>query len=54
VCASYGNPLAKEYYNSAIDLHPNFVEPYYNKAIFLQETGVKNPSNYQEALVCYD
>ena len=54
VCASYGNPLAKEYYNSAIDIHPNLVEPYYNKAIFLQETGVKNPSNYQEALQCYD
>lgn len=54
VCASFGNPLAKEYYNSAIEIHPNFVEPYYNKAIFLQETGVKNPSNYQEALQCYD
>jgi tetratricopeptide (TPR) repeat protein len=54
VCASYGNPLAKEYYNSAIEIHPNFIEPYYNKAIFLQETGVKNSNNYQEALVCYD
>jgi len=53
-CASYGDPLAKEYYNSAIELHPNFVEPYYNKALFLQETGVKKPSNYQEALACYD
>jgi tetratricopeptide (TPR) repeat protein len=54
VCASYGNPLAKEYYNSATEIHPNFIEPYYNKAIFLQETGVKNSNNYQEALVCYD
>jgi len=46
--------LAKEYYNTAIELRPKSVEAWYNKAMFLQETGAKNPTRYREAFACYD
>lgn len=46
--------LAKEYYNSAIELRPKSIEAWYNKAMFLQETGFKDVNRYTEALACYD
>jgi tetratricopeptide (TPR) repeat protein len=54
IYASAKNDLAKEYYSSAIDIRPNSVEAYYNKAMYLQETGFRNTSRYQEAFACYD
>lgn len=52
-CSEIGNVLAKDYFNSAIELRPNVIEPYYNKAMFLQNYGVANNSFYQEALNTY-
>jgi len=52
--ANQKSDLAKEYYNSAIELRPRSVEAWYNKAMFLQETGVKKPLRYREAFACYD
>lgn len=52
--ANQKSDLAKEYYNSAIELRPKSVEALYNKAMFLQETGYKNPQRYREAFACYD
>lgn len=52
--ANQKSDLAKEYYNSAIELKPRSVEAWYNKAMFLQETGVKKQSRYREAFACYD
>lgn len=46
--------LAEEYYNSAIDLRPRSIEAWYNKGMFLQETGIKNAGNYSRAFACYD
>jgi tetratricopeptide (TPR) repeat protein len=46
--------LAKEYYNSAIELRPRTVEPWYNLAMFYQETGFKYKQNYQLAFAAYD
>lgn len=46
--------LAKEYYRSAIDVKPGLVEPWYNLAMYLQETGYRNTKNYREAFACYD
>jgi tetratricopeptide (TPR) repeat protein len=54
IYATAKNDLAKEYYSSAIDIRPNSVEAYYNKAMFLQETGSRDASRYNEAFVCYD
>jgi len=34
--AAQNNPLALDYYNSAIDLNPSSVEAHYNKGVFLQ------------------
>ena len=48
------NDLAKEYYSSAIDIRPKSVEAYYNKAMYLQETGFRDGKRYQEAFACYD
>jgi tetratricopeptide (TPR) repeat protein len=39
VYARKGDPLAREYYRSAIELEPRAVEARYNFAIFLQEQG---------------
>lgn len=52
--AKQKSDLAKEYYNSAIELRPQSVEAWYNKAMFLQETGAKQPKRYREAFACYD
>ncbi len=52
--ASQKSDLAREYYNSAIEIKPKSVEAWYNKAIFLQETGVKKKERYREAFACYD
>jgi tetratricopeptide (TPR) repeat protein len=52
--ANQKSELAKEYYNSAIELRPKSVEALYNKGMFLQETGHKNPQRYREAFACYD
>jgi len=52
--AEQKNDLAKEYYNSAIAIKPSSVEAWYNKAMFLQETGFKDKKRYNEAFACYD
>jgi tetratricopeptide (TPR) repeat protein len=52
--AAQKNDLAKDYYNSAIEIRPNSIEAWYNKAMFFQETGNKDQKRYQEALTCYD
>jgi tetratricopeptide (TPR) repeat protein len=46
--------LAKEYYSTAIEIRPRSIEAWYNKAMFLQETGARQRSRYQEAFACYD
>lgn len=52
-CSEIGNLLAKDYFNSAIEIRPNVIEPYYNKAMFLQNYGVVDKAFYQEALATY-
>jgi tetratricopeptide (TPR) repeat protein len=52
--AAKKNDLAKEYYSSAIGIRPRSVEAWYNKAMFLQETGFKKKDRYTEAFACYD
>jgi len=52
--AAKKNDLAKEYYTSAIEIRPKSVEAWYNKAMFLQETGTKKKDRYKEAFACYD
>lgn len=52
--AARKNDLAKEYYSSAIDIRPRSVEAWYNKAIYLQETGFRKKDRYKEAFACYD
>jgi tetratricopeptide (TPR) repeat protein len=52
--AEQKSDLAKEYYNSAIVIKPTSVEAWYNKAMFLQETGFKKKERYREAFACYD
>lgn len=47
--AAQHDPLALQYYNTAIDLRPNSVEALYNKAMYCQEHGQDSL-----ALVCYD
>lgn len=47
-CASQGDPLAEEYYRSAIELKPGSVEAHYNLAMHLQERG-----DLEEALTTY-
>lgn len=46
--------LAKEYFQSAIELKPRLIEPWYNLAMFYQETGFRNNDNYNKAFACYD
>lgn len=46
--AAKGNPLAIDYYNNAIRIKPEMVEPYYNKGLLSQELGM-----YNEALQTY-
>lgn len=52
--AAKKNELAKEYYSSAIGIRPRSIEAWYNKAMFLQETGTKKRERYKEAFACYD
>ncbi len=52
--ASQKSDLAKEYYSSAIALRPTSIEAWYNKAIYLQETGYLKKERYKEAFACYD
>lgn len=52
--AAQKNDLAKEYYNSAIAVRPSSVEAWYNKAMYLQETGFRKQERYKEAFICYD
>ncbi len=52
--AGQKNELAKEYYNSAIDIRPRSIEVWYNKAMYLQETGYRRKDKYKEAFACYD
>lgn len=52
--AAQKNELAKEYYSSAIQVKPRSIEAWYNKAMFLQETGYKKKERYLEAMTCYD
>lgn len=52
--ANQKSDLAKEYYNSAIELRPKSIEALYNKAMYLQETGFRQPKRYREAFACYD
>ncbi|MEZ4755497.1 MAG: tetratricopeptide repeat protein [Flavobacteriales bacterium] len=47
--AAQHDPLALQYYNTAIELRPNSVEALYNKGIYCQEHGLDSL-----ALVCYD
>ena len=54
IYAAQKNDLAKDYYSSAIALKPGSVEAWYNKAMFLQETGYRDKKRYTEAFACYD
>ena len=54
IYAAQKNDLAKDYYTSAIALKPGSVEAWYNKAMFLQETGYRDKTRYNEAFACYD
>jgi len=47
--AARRDPLAEQYFNTAIDMRPGQVEAIYNKAIYYQENG-----NDSLALACYD
>jgi tetratricopeptide (TPR) repeat protein len=42
--AKQGNKLALQYYDNAIKLKPQSTEAYYNRGLFLQETGEYNKS----------
>jgi len=52
--AAHKNDLAKEYYSSAISIRPKNIQGWYNKAMFLQETGYKKKERFNEAFTCYD
>ncbi len=49
ISAARRDPLAEQYYATAIALRPRSVEAWYNKGIFLQENGKDSA-----ALACYD
>ena len=52
--AARKSDLAKEYYSSAIGIRPRSIEAWYNKAMYLQETGDSKKERYKEAFTCYD
>jgi tetratricopeptide (TPR) repeat protein len=52
--AARKSDLAKEYYSSAIGIRPSSIEAWYDKAMYLQETGFRKKERYKEAFVCYD
>jgi tetratricopeptide (TPR) repeat protein len=45
--------LAREYYSAATEVRPASIEAWYNKAMYLQETGFRDKSRYDEARSCY-
>lgn len=45
--------LAREYYSAAIEIRPRSIEAWYNKAMYLQETGFRETLRYEEARQCY-
>lgn len=47
--AARHDPLAEQYYNTAIELRPTSIEAIYNKAVFLQDHGRDSA-----ALACYE
>ena len=47
--AALHDPLAEQYYNSALEVRPRSVEAYYNKGVYLQDNGRDSA-----ALACYD
>lgn len=47
--AQQQNPMAVEYYQSAMELRPYAIEPIYNLAMYLQETG-----RFDESLALYN
>lgn len=47
--AQQQNPMAEEYYQSAMELRPNSIEPIYNLAMYLQDSG-----RYDEAIALYN
>jgi tetratricopeptide (TPR) repeat protein len=52
--ANQKHDLAEEYFNSAITIRPNNIQVWYNKAMFLQESGFKDQNRYSKAFACYD
>ena len=52
--AAKQSDLAKEYYTSAISIRPRSIEAWYDKAMYLQETGFRKKERYKEAFACYD
>lgn len=52
--AAKKNDLAKEYYTSAISIRPKSIEAWYNKGMYMQETGFRKKERYKEAFTCYD
>jgi tetratricopeptide (TPR) repeat protein len=46
--AAKGDPLALQYYNSAVELRPNSVEAWYDRGMYAQESGSDSL-----ALACY-
>jgi tetratricopeptide (TPR) repeat protein len=46
--------LALEYYNTALSIDPLSFEAFYNKAMYLQETGFRDRKRYRQALTLYD
>ncbi|MEZ4740443.1 MAG: tetratricopeptide repeat protein [Flavobacteriales bacterium] len=47
--AATGDPLAMEYYNSAVEIRPTSVEAWYDRGMFAQEYGEDSV-----AIACYD
>jgi tetratricopeptide (TPR) repeat protein len=45
--------LASEYYTAAIEVRPKSIEAWYNKAMYLQETGMRDKKRFDEAKACY-
>jgi len=52
--AARKHDLAREYYSAAIEVKPRSIEAWYNKAMFLQETGFRQAARYDEAHSCYN
>ncbi|MFM7310357.1 MAG: tetratricopeptide repeat protein [Flavobacteriales bacterium] len=46
--------LGRQYFDAAISIKPNSIEAWYGKAMFLQESGYREPARYAQAFACYD